>query len=32
MKIVRDNIKLIPKGARGWYATEMQTWSPEKMK
>lgn len=26
------NIKLIPKGAKGWYASEMQTWSPEKMK
>lgn len=26
------NMKLIPKGAKGWYATEMQTWSPEKMK
>lgn len=26
------NMKLIPKGAKGWYASEMQTWSPEKMK
>ena len=25
------NMRLIPKGARGWYASEMQTWSPEKM-
>lgn len=26
------NMKLIPKGAKGWYASEMQTWSPEKMR
>lgn len=26
------NIKLIPKGAKGWYASEMKTWSPEKMR
>ena len=26
------NMKLIPKGAKGWYASEMQAWSPEKMK
>lgn len=24
-------MKLIPKGAKGWYASEMQTWSPEKI-
>lgn len=26
------NIKLIPKGKKGWYASEMQAWSPEKIK
>jgi len=30
--LIKQNQGRIPKGAKGWYASEMETWSPEKMK